>query len=290
MTLTKEFFKKHKVAIMLFVLIGIIIIPLIIHILFKIHPQNGFFSAEWTAGDVLGFYGVLLGAAATVWGVFLTIQYTQSNYRQDLIDRSLPFITITTMLYKPKRTPIFSDVIDEQDCDIAPEAVNNQTEYVSPIDEFYFIIKNKDVSVMANLTAQQKEMIACGGNFASSNSNGMTVFSTVSLLYAPLIIENVGNGAATTFSVGLYIPPYDKEKNPHCFSIARSLKVGEKMRIAIYSENTPKDNVGDYDLCVSYYDIFGNQYEQLFKYRIFKNDIGQFGSELRLNGTQRKVD
>lgn len=271
-------------------LIGIIIIPLIIHVLFKIHPQYGFFSAEWTAGDVLGFYGILLGAAATVWGVFLSIQYAQSNYKQDLVDHSLPFVTITTMLYKPTRTAICSDIVADQYCDSVPKAVNNQPECVSQIDEYYFIIENKNVSVMANLTEQQKEMVDCGGNFFSINSNGMTVFSTVSLLYAPLIIENVGNGAATTFSVGLYIPPYDKAKNPHCFSIARSLKVGEKIQIGIYSENTPKDNTGDYDLCVSYYDIFGNQYEQLFKYRIIKNDIGQFCSELRLNGTQRKIN
>ena len=93
--------KKYKKVVARFIFWGILVIPFLIHTVFKIPAMCEFFSASWNAGDVLAFYGVLLGAGATVAGVFLSIQYAQSNYKEDLLNRSLPFITLTKMLYTP---------------------------------------------------------------------------------------------------------------------------------------------------------------------------------------------
>lgn len=41
-------------------------IPFAIHIFFKIHAPCSFLEAEWTAGDILGYYGAILSFAGTV--------------------------------------------------------------------------------------------------------------------------------------------------------------------------------------------------------------------------------
>lgn len=276
-TTVLNFLKRYKKPVMHFVFWGIFVVPLLIHIVFKIPAICDFFSAEWGAGDVLAFYGVLLGALATVGGVFLSIQYAQSNYNQDLINRSLPFITITKMQYNP--------VAQFESTQTPASSLG----YEYPIDMYYYIISNKEAEVMGQLTDRQKQIVLGGGLYNREIAEGVMATQSVKLLYLPLEVDNIGNGAATTFSIGLYIPPYSPEKHPRCFSLARSLRAGEKIRIAIYSENILQDNTGEYELCVSYYDIFGNKYEQKFAYKIFQDDKENMCASLAIRGTQKRL-
>ena len=61
-----EWLKTHKKLVM--VISGLIIfgVPLIIHILFKIEAPNSFFVAEWSAGELLSYYGSILAFIGTV--------------------------------------------------------------------------------------------------------------------------------------------------------------------------------------------------------------------------------
>lgn len=61
-----QWIKKHKSIVIFIVFIIIVGIPCLIHVLFKIHPTNTFFTAEWTAGDLLGYYGSILAFVGTV--------------------------------------------------------------------------------------------------------------------------------------------------------------------------------------------------------------------------------
>lgn len=271
-----EIIKRYKKQIGIFLVVGILIIPFLIFVIFKIPAICDFFHPDWDAGDVLGFYGVLLGSFTGVVGVFFSIQYSQENYKADLINRSLPFINITSMRY-------------------VPEALNQSVSskesnaIVYPIETYYYTIQNKSVSIDSRLTEHQEKMVSCGGVYESHPRNGITITQNAKLLYIPLEVENIGNGAATTFSIGLYIPPYSPEKHPKAFSLARSLRVGEKIQVVIYSENDDQDNVGDYEMCVSYYDILGNAYEQLYSYRIFLDGHGELRASLQMNGTQKRL-
>lgn len=278
----KEFLRKNKLPIILFLLVSIVVIPFVIHILFKVYLGDEFLVAEWTAGDALGYCGALLASVATVFGVFLSINYAQSNYRQDLIDRSLPFISIINRLYKPTINTYLWDS-DSNSSSYSP------TEFDYPIEQWFFVIqKNRKVTAVSGLSPAQQALVSSNG-FHWKEENSEKVLYSKNLLYHPMDIENVGNGAATSFSVGLYIPPYDSIDNPYCFSLARSLKIGEKIKMIIFCEDICESNIGEYELCVSYYDIFGNKYEQLFEYRIFKNDQNQLQSLFKMNGTQRMV-
>mgnify|MGYP004453181605 FL=1 len=61
-----EWIKKHKVFLIFIIISSLVVVPLVIHILFKIDVENSFFSAEWTAGEFLGYYGSVLSFVGTV--------------------------------------------------------------------------------------------------------------------------------------------------------------------------------------------------------------------------------
>lgn len=58
--------KNHKKLIAFTIFMVIFGVPLIIHILFKLHPNVDFFVAEWTAGELLSYYGSILAFLGTV--------------------------------------------------------------------------------------------------------------------------------------------------------------------------------------------------------------------------------
>ena len=252
------FWEKHRKKIIITLLIAIAGIPFIIHVVFKIHPLIPFFSAEWTAGEFLGFYGVLLGAAATVIGVFLTVSYAQKNYREDVINRSIPFLTIT---------PLKDD------------------QYLN--GAIYFMIKNGEVSTTNCLSDIQIQNIQNRG-IVRETINGGSSIVYLRMLHLPLKVENVGNGAAVTFSVGLN--PMGIEKKKQRFILPTSISKGGCYQMAIYSENLDDKNCGDYSLCFSYYDILGNAYEQNLVYSINTNSNNtQMTGALKLDGTQKRL-
>lgn len=58
--------KKHWIIVLLFTFLVVLGVPLGIHLLFKIQPRVSFFSAEWSAGDALTYYGSVLSFIGTV--------------------------------------------------------------------------------------------------------------------------------------------------------------------------------------------------------------------------------
>ena len=70
--------KDTKKAIILIVII-ILVVPLIINLLFKIEAYNIIFEAEWDASAALAYWGTIMASGITIYGVFLTIYYSQRN-------------------------------------------------------------------------------------------------------------------------------------------------------------------------------------------------------------------
>ncbi len=58
--------KNHKKLIAFIIFMIIFGVPFIIHILFKLYPNNDFFVAEWSAGELLSYYGSILAFLGTV--------------------------------------------------------------------------------------------------------------------------------------------------------------------------------------------------------------------------------
>lgn len=63
-----DWMKKHKILIICALVFVVIGLPVVIHCLFKIHPaeQYRFFVAEWTAGELLQYYGGLFSLIGTL--------------------------------------------------------------------------------------------------------------------------------------------------------------------------------------------------------------------------------
>ena len=70
--------KKIFLSIILLVIL-LVIIPLIINNLYKYDFGIELFRCEWSAGDMLSFYGSILGGLLTLVGVIITIKYERNS-------------------------------------------------------------------------------------------------------------------------------------------------------------------------------------------------------------------
>ncbi len=60
-----ELKKRYVVLISLAIIFALFGVPLIIHCLFKVNAINSFWVAEWTAGELLSYYGAVLAFVGT---------------------------------------------------------------------------------------------------------------------------------------------------------------------------------------------------------------------------------
>ena len=75
-----------------------IIVPFAISAIFKIHPHRHIFSAEWTADGYLGYIGALIGAAATIYAVRITIVNERKRQEEERIILAKPWLSSETLL------------------------------------------------------------------------------------------------------------------------------------------------------------------------------------------------
>jgi len=112
---------EHRIK---FVIISILIflLPIIIvHVLYKIPAPHKYLLAEWDAGGLLNYLGIVLGASATIIAIILTLTFTVENQKNE---RKLSIKPFLHTLYVPKFARIDS-VVNE-----------GQTVYVTyPLDE-----------------------------------------------------------------------------------------------------------------------------------------------------------
>lgn len=272
-----ELLKKHKKSIIWFFIIGILIMPSLIHLVFKTHTPIDFLVAVWDAGDVLAFYGVLIGSIATVWGVYLSIEYSRSNYQEDVKNRVLPFIALTTLKTKTKFSPF--NISDTNN-------VAHSTGYEEfKLEKIYYVINEGVVTVKPSLTAKQEEKVKQGGWNWETNESGTMQLVCIDLVTMPFEIENVGNGVANQFRMGLNPEKVDEENWKYITPIP--LKVGQSLYVHIYCEDGVKSK-GNYILDLVYEDIYCNKYRQRYAV-IIDNPNDKIHTWFYLNAEQESV-
>ncbi len=260
-----KWLKGHWKHFMLFILIFVILVPLLINFLFKIHSKISFIVAEWDASAALTFYGALLGAGITVYGVYLTIQYSRENYKEDVRNRVLPFIVIEMLKTKSHKN-IFAKNDKEDEAEL-----DGYIEY--KLEDCYCILNDGKIEYKNALTKDQKQLIENGGIKWIPNSNGGS-YSCVVIdeICVPLEFENIGNGTAVNFRCG--INRKDTTAHDRRFLPVKAVRVGGKLMMHVFSEDCGKDskNLGEYVLSFFYEDIYKNQYEQSFDILIEYNE------------------
>lgn len=99
-----ELIKRHK-KLTLTAIFAVIFLPIIIiHLLFKIHSHCYWIEAEWSAGDVLGYFGDVLSFVGTVVLGYVAITQTEKAHQLN---------TELLHLEKNKNKPCF-DIVPSQ--------------------------------------------------------------------------------------------------------------------------------------------------------------------------------
>ena len=135
---------KSKLCICLTFIVLIFVIPFLINLAFKCDSIK-WLSAEWSAGDVLGFYGSILGFGGVAW----TLYEQRKQSEKDEIIRYKPILDIT------KVDKYFDDFILSNKMEIGcrakelphppkdEELLLDITPKLNISQDFHFLISNK---------------------------------------------------------------------------------------------------------------------------------------------------
>lgn len=246
--------KRNKIKIVIVCFAFFILIPLLINYIYRNGAICRFLNFKWSAGDMIQFYGAIIGGVLTVYGVYLTINYTQSNYEDDIRNRVLPYIAFNFLEQKTIRG-LLEEEIDVEDDNMLKIGMNE-----FDLEEIYFVVNNGMVEAKLFLTKDQKRRIINGGVINQHISKGVTAVIDSQLIYQTIILENVGVGAAIQARVGFNKAECSDPK----FCKPMTLKRGDNISVHIYADDCNKDskNLCNYSLGIEYSDIYGNKYIQ----------------------------
>lgn len=87
---------KNKKIIILVSVILVVIVPIFINLSFKVYLAP-LFAAEWEAGDLLSYYGSLLGGLITLIGVVMTLNYQTKQAEFDDSIKYKPILRVTSV-------------------------------------------------------------------------------------------------------------------------------------------------------------------------------------------------
>lgn len=87
---------KNKKIIILVSFILVVIVPIFINLSFKVYLAP-LFTAEWGAGDLLSYYGSLLGGIITLVGVVMTLNYQTKQSEMDDLIKYKPILKVTSV-------------------------------------------------------------------------------------------------------------------------------------------------------------------------------------------------
>ena len=245
--------RKHVVWVLSFgiLLIGV---PFVIHTLFKLHPSNPFFSAEWTAGDVLLFYGSILAAAGTCAGVFFSIRYSQKNYQEDTLRKVLPLITVTELSKKSNYNPFYDDGDEEV------ELHENEPLFEEhELKKVFYVFERGHFEAKEKLPEKYKRIVDHNGHLKESVQKGIKISRYESYMYMPLALQNVGNGTAINMRIGL-----NRVGEKELFVRPVQQNVHDVFYVNIFVPDCDLDEDLQFLLSVVYEDIYGNRYREDF--------------------------
>lgn len=206
--------------------------------------------------------------------MFLSIQYAQKNYREDIKNRVLPYIAVTH--YKSKSKINLFELIQNEP---VTEEKNYYKEY--KVGRIFFVINDENIEVKESLTQQQDNLLKKGGFSWKQTAEGFALVNA-SFISCPIEIENVGNGAAINFRVG-----FNRVNQKRLYVTPLQLKQNETLYIHIFSDSVTNNTLGDYELEFFYEDIYGTKYTQKYKLSVAKEkETGRTYNSIDFSGRQ----
>lgn len=249
---------KKNCKIILFVSICALIVigPFVINLLFKLHTSTDLLVAEWNASAALSYYGTIIAAVIAIYGIFITIQYSQVSYKEDVRNRSIPFIVIEML-----KTNVHKSNFGLNDSQFDVNITEGYQEY--KLTDCYCILNNGKIEFRSSLTKPQKDLLDNAG-MKYDTCEDLLRLCAIDYICVPFEIENVGNGSAIRMRYGINRKETNLEDREYLPTF--SLKPFTPIMLHIFSEDCSVDslNLGAYILSFYYEDIYSNSYEQHF--------------------------
>ncbi|WP_034487789.1 hypothetical protein [Butyrivibrio fibrisolvens] len=262
---------KHPIIIVLVIVIAVIAGPIIIHLLFKTVGPS-WLVAKWSAGEILQYYGTIITAIIAIAGLYLTFQDNRRSIREQSRLDKLPYFSLTTLNYDV-RNPLFGTTTDKE-IDSKGEVVlkpkDNKQEYYyreEKLKAALITIRKGVPGIETKIPETDKKLILNGGVSEQRMAQGMIGIVNEPMIYVPIILQNVGNGAAMGFRVGLNKLINGCLIEPKYLS-STSVNEKEEFYLGFFALNEGEENVGEYLLEIIYRDMFDNKYRQSTKFII----------------------
>lgn len=253
----KSYLFKHKWKIIGSIIIFWVLIPLIINLAFKIDAVTSIFAAEWSAGDVLSFYGSIIAAVVTIIGVYITIDYSRKNFNEDEMNRIRPYMALTHYKFRARKVLLGNNT---------PVETENQGDFYEEykLEKIYIVLNESSIEIKDKLEKDQLDILMSGGMHWESRSNGRAALRSYPYISYPFKVENVGCGAAINTVIG-----FCEEQKPRRGVSVFTLKPGDSAYLHIFCEDAKKIGNKRYVLDFSYYDTRGNGYSQKFLLNLY---------------------
>lgn len=262
-----EWIKKHKKQVILWSGIILIAVPLIVYGLSEISilPVTG--GNDW-AGFWGGYFGAIIGGICTVFGVFLSIQYEREKGRNDAERAVLPYIALT-ILDKENNVDYYHLKTKE---DIEDDVPDGYTEFL--LSKIFFIIRGENVIPKRKLTKEQRVLLENAGHRMEELTKGVTALTQQRVLSVPMLLANVGNGAAINFRVGFHLGNTKYNDKRAKYTIAKHLEKGDDFYLNLFFEDLDEYTEDkQFVLRIRYENIYTQEYLQEYPILIEKGKM-----------------
>lgn len=248
--------KMHKKEVVLWSVVILIVVPLAVYGLSEISllPVTG--GNDW-AGFWGGYFGAIIGGICTVVGVFLSIRYEREKGQDDAERAVLPYIALTT-LEKENRVDYYHLKTED---DIDDDEVNGYTEFL--LSKIFFIIRGENAIPKRKLTKEQRVLLENEGHRMEEMTKGVTALTQQRVLSVPMLLTNVGNGAAINFRVGFHLSNTKYDDKGAKYTIAKHLEKGADFYLNLFFEDLNEYTEDEqFILRIHYENIYAQEYLQ----------------------------
>lgn len=266
--------EKKKIITIIVGIAVIFGIPIIINECYK--ADSGYITM-WTAADMLSYCGTIIAACGAAVGIFVSIKFSQEQYKEDTRCRALPYFAINKLGRKcidPFDAGWYEDDSDSQESE---SDYQNKVKEALIYEEFkrnegYFVINNNKISFREKLSDEQNEKICI--DFTEEEKVELGLTEKKSTYYFTYDIQNIGNGCAVNYEVTL--EKGAKSANTFCLSVP----VNNTIKLGVFFDNLSEESIGIYALKFSYEDIYGQKYQQIMQIDVVMENGELFVKEL----------
>jgi hypothetical protein len=252
----KSFIKRYWKYFLIGFIIFAVGIPFLINLAFKVNAPM-LLVAEWSAGDVLSFYGSLVASVATIIGVYLSIDYAQRNYREDEKNRIKPYLALTHIQSRSTYN-LFGGKNSENELLQGTQSIYKEFR----LERVYIILSKDGIVFKDGLDDRQRQLLKQAGLRWEATEIGYKLISS-DFISLPFEVDNVGMGPALDLKIAFYKNTSSEHKGVSVYT----LKPSSKIYFHILSELEDDALLGHYVIDFRYRDIQGTHFTQ--KYPIY---------------------